>query len=88
MNATELELYGMDLMLELERPSSALVSQAGVVREVGPAHAGQPDPITIGDRVIVLSQLIKHVCIDGKKCALVGADALLWRFTKRARADF
>ena len=86
VNTAKLELYGLDLLVELEPPSAnpslALVSHAGVVREAGPAHAGRPDPITIGDRVIVRAQVAKYLAIGGKKYALVGADALLWRFAK------
>jgi hypothetical protein len=82
----KLELFGLDLLIELDPPSAnpslALVSHAGVVKEIGPAHADQADPIKIGDRVIVLAQSAKYLAVDGKKCALVGTDGLVCRFRK------
>ncbi len=86
MNATKIELYGLDLLVELDpqtaNPCLALVSRSGVVRETGPAHSGQPEPIQGGDRVVVLAQSARYLAVGGKKCALVGADALVWRFAK------
>jgi hypothetical protein len=81
----QLELYGFDLLVELDPPTSnpllTLVSHSGTVRQAGPAHAGQQEPIKIGDRVVVLAQSAKYLAVGGEKCALVGVDALLWRFT-------
>jgi hypothetical protein len=86
MNATKIELYGFDLLVELEpqttNPCLAVVSHAGVVRQAGPAHVGQPEPIQVGDRVVILPQTAKYLAAAGKRCAIVGADALVWRFTK------
>jgi hypothetical protein len=42
MNPTQIELYGLDLLVELDPPSA---------NPVGPAHAGQAGPTKIGDRV-------------------------------------
>ncbi len=82
----KLELFGLDLLIELDPPSAnpslALVSHSGVVRTAGPAHEGQPEPILVGDRVVVLAQSARYLAIGGTKCALVGADALVWRFQK------
>jgi hypothetical protein len=86
VNTTNIRLYGLDLLVELDPPSSnpalALAAHAGVVREAGPAHAGQPEPVQIGDRVVALAHGAKYLVMDGAKCALVGADALVWRFAK------
>ncbi len=86
MNAAKIQLYGLDLLVELDPPSAnpalTLAAHSGLVREAGPAHAGQPEPIQVGDRVVVLAQEAKYPSVGGKKCALVGADALVWRFAK------
>ena len=84
MRATEIKLYCLDLLVELDMPSAnpalALVSNSGFVREAGPAHAGQPEAIKAGDRVVVLTEAAKYLLVDGADCVLVGADALIWRF--------
>jgi len=86
MKATEIKLFSLDLLIELDSPSGnpalALVSSSGLVREAGPAHAAQAEPIRVGDRVVVLTQGAKYLVLDGAKCALVGVDALVWRFAK------
>jgi hypothetical protein len=85
-SATRVELYGLDLLIELDPPAAnpllRLATHCGTVREAGPAHAGQDEPVKIDDRVIVLASSSKYLAVGGKKCALVGVDALLWRFTK------
>jgi hypothetical protein len=86
MNAATIELYGLDLIVELDPPTAnpllTLASHSGTVREAGPAHAGQAEPIKVGDRVVVLAQSAKYLAVGGTKCALVSADALVWRFTE------
>jgi hypothetical protein len=81
----KIELYGLDLLIELEPPTNnpllTLVTHSGTVREAGPGHAGQAKPIKVGDRVVVLAESSMYLAVGGKKCALVSAGALLWRFT-------
>jgi hypothetical protein len=64
-NVNKLELYGIDLLIELEPPASnpllTIVSHSGTVREVGPAHEGQADPVKIGNRVIVLAESSRYL---------------------------
>lgn len=87
MTTHKIELYGLDLLVEVEsqpaNPLLALACHFGTVREIGPAHAGQDDPVKIGDRVIVLAASAKYLALGGKKCVLVGGDALLWRFAEK-----
>jgi hypothetical protein len=76
-----IKLLHLDLLVALDpQPATMTPSHSGTVLLAGPAWDGREDTIKPGDKILIRSADCAYLEVDGRKCALVGDEGVLWRF--------